>query len=85
VHKGALKKIGNVAESPLTEDEWDDMQYTFRNAVQAIESWKAHQLRSLQQDKARTTALESLDESSVLITQDWAAEVATTKIPGDSS
>ena len=86
MHKGALKKIGNaVAESPLTEDEWDDIQYTFRNAVQAIESWKAHQLRSLQQDKARTTALKSLDESSVLITQDRAAEVATTKIPGDSS
>ena len=77
--KGALK------ESPLTEDEQDDMQYTFRHAVQAIESWKAHQLRSLQHDKSRTTVLESLDESSVLITQDWAAEVATTKIPGGSS
>ena len=70
---GALKKIGNaVAESPLTEDERDDMQYAFHLAVQAIKSWKAHQLRSLQQDKARSTALESLDESSVLITRDWA-------------
>ena len=68
---GALKQIGNaVAESPLTEDERDDMQYAFHLAVQAIKSWKAHQLRSLQQDKARST--ESLDESSVLITQDWA-------------
>ena len=86
VLKGALKEIGNaVAEFPLTEDERDDIQYTFRHAVQAIESWKAHQLRSLQQDKPRTTVLESLDESSVLITQDWAAEVATTKILGDSS
>ena len=54
------------------EDEQDDMQYTFRLAVQAIESWKAHQIRSLQQDKARTTALESLDDSSALITQYWA-------------
>ena len=71
VLKGALKQIGNaVSESPLTEDEQDDMQYAFRLAVQAIESWKAHQFRSLQQDKARST--ESLDESSVLITQDWA-------------
>ena len=73
VLKGAVKQIGNaVAESPLMEDEQDDMQYAFRLAVQAIESWKAHQLRSLQQDKARSTVLESLDESSVLITQDWA-------------
>ena len=74
--KGALRQIENaVAESSLTEDERDDMHYTFRLAVQAIESWKAHQLRSLQQDKARTTALESLDESSVLITQDWAMKL----------
>ena len=73
VLKGALKQIGNaVSEPPLTEDERDDMQHAFRLAVKAIESWKAHQLRSLQQDKARSTALESLDESSVLITQDWA-------------
>ena len=40
--------------------------------MQAIESWKAHQIRSLQQDKARITVLERLDETSVLITQDWA-------------
>ena len=73
VLKGALKQIGNaVSEPPLTEDERDDMQYAFHLAVQAIESWKAHQLRSLQHDKARSTALESLDESSVLITQGWA-------------
>jgi len=74
VLKAALKEIGNaVAESPLMEDERDDMQYTLCHAVQAIESWKVHQLlQSLQQDKARTTTLKSLDESWVLITQDWA-------------
>ena len=36
VLKGALKQIENAeAESPLTEDEWDDMQllYAFRLAV----------------------------------------------------
>ena len=71
--KGFLRQTENaIAESSLTEDEWDDIQCSFRLAVQAIESWKAHQLRSLQQDKARATALESLDESAVLITQDWA-------------
>ena len=35
-------------------------------------SWKAHQLRSIQQDKARLELLENLDESSVLVTEDWA-------------
>lgn len=34
--------------------------------------WKAHQLRSIQQDKARTSLLENLQTSSVVVTQDWA-------------
>ena len=53
-------------------DKDDDLLYCYQQAVLAIESWKSHLLRSVQQDKARTDILESLDESSVLITQDWA-------------
>lgn len=45
---------------------------TFAEAHQAIEPWKAHQLRSIQQDKARTSILEDLGSASVVITQDWA-------------
>lgn len=44
----------------------------YDQAVKAIDAWKAHQLRSFQQDKARTDVLELLDESTVLITDDWA-------------
>ena len=50
----------------------DDLIYRYQQAVQAIESWKSHLLRSVQQDKARTDVLELLDEKAVLITQDWA-------------
>lgn len=50
----------------------DDLLYCYNQAAQAIESWKSHLLRSVQQDKARTDILQRLDESSVLITQDWA-------------
>ena len=50
----------------------DDLLYRYQQAVQAIESWKSHLLRSVQQDKARTDVLELLDEKAVLITQDWA-------------
>ena len=35
-------------------------------------AWKAHILRSLNQDAARINILESLEESSVLVVQDWA-------------
>ena len=68
-----MKEIGDtVADDPLSDDERDDLGYTFHQAKQAIESWKAHQLRSLRQHKARTELLETLDETTVLITQDWA-------------
>ena len=71
--KTVLKEVGDaVADASLSEDERDDLWYTFQQYKQAIESGKAHQLRSLQQDKARTELLERLDEMMVLVTQDWA-------------
>ena len=60
----------SLKSSELRDEDRDDL--TFQQAYQAIESWKAHQLRSIQQDKARTSLLENLESSSVLITEDWA-------------
>ena len=37
-----------------------------------IMSWKGHIVRSANQDRARTDALEKLDEKTVLIVNDWA-------------
>jgi len=54
-----------------TEDQ-DDLLYIYQQAVQAIDAWKAHLLRSVQQDKARTDVLDNIDNTSVHITQDWA-------------
>ena len=51
--------------------ELDDLRHVANEAAQNILSWKAHQLRSKIQDMARVDALE-LDNSSVMITQDWA-------------
>ena len=56
----------------MTENELDDQKYTYHLALQQILAWKSHQLRSVRQDAARTSVLEGLDDSSVLITQDWA-------------
>lgn len=64
----------SLKSSELRDDDRDDLMYTLQQASQAIESWKAHQLRSIQQDKARTSLLENLETSSVLITQDWATK-----------
>ena len=50
----------------------DDLHHICNQAAQNVLSWKAHQLRSKVQDSARVDVLDQLDESSVMITQDWA-------------
>ena len=50
----------------------DEVTFTMKTATANILAWKAHTLRSINQDAARVDVLESLDESSVLIVQDWA-------------
>ncbi|XP_068721563.1 uncharacterized protein [Montipora capricornis] len=69
-----LKCTLNLVEDSIKSlpEKDDDLLYSYSQAVQAINSWKAHLLRSVQQDKARTDVFNTLDEKSVLITQDWA-------------
>ena len=43
-----------------------------KQAKANIFAWKAHILRSINQDAARIGVLESLDESFVLVVEDWA-------------
>ncbi|CAB4002468.1 Retrovirus-related Pol poly from transposon 412 [Paramuricea clavata] len=62
-----------AAEFPSV-DERDDLHYTVRSAVLAINSWKCHILRSLKQDQARLDVLKLLDEKTVFIVNDWAME-----------
>jgi len=63
-----------VSESAkhLTVDQHDDMRYIVQQSVLAINSWKSHQLRSVQQDKARVDIIDNLKVDEVFITQDWA-------------
>ena len=48
----------------------------FQEAVTAIESWKVHQLRVVNQDKARSDVTDCLSETNVLLIQDWAMNFA---------
>ena len=43
--KAALTEIRDaISEAQLSQDERDDLSYTFTQSVQAIESWKAHKI-----------------------------------------
>ena len=64
---------GLVAQSQnMASNVKEDLVFRVRNAKTAILAWKSHLLRSVNQDGARVQLLEAIDESSVLIFQDWA-------------
>ena len=50
----------------------EDALHRFQEATRAIQLWKSHQLRLVNQDNAHTDVIECLDDSKVLLVQDWA-------------
>lgn len=56
----------------LSSGEREELLFRVKQGKAAIWSWKSHLLRSVNQDSARVEMLEKLDESSVLLVQDWA-------------
>ena len=64
--KDVLSNIEDyLAQVEVVQNELDSIQFTCSHAIQDITSWKAHQLRSVRQDKARTDVLLDLDETFV--------------------
>ncbi|XP_078365981.1 uncharacterized protein LOC144650200 [Oculina patagonica] len=54
------------------EDDRDEGLFLCQNAKLAIQSWKCHLMRTVRQDQARLDVLALLDESTVLVVNDWA-------------
>ena len=52
--------------------EKDEMTYVVEQAVIKIDAWKAHLIRSSNQDLARLDILQNLGPKSALLTLDWA-------------
>ena len=70
--KSTLSEVKSLVNTTVIAEDKDDLLYCYEQAAQAINAWKSHILRSVQQDKARTDILELLDNTTALITQDWA-------------
>ena len=66
-----IEKLLSGASYPKDDDR-DEALYLFQTAERAIHTWKCHQLRTVQQDKARLDVIDLLDENTVLIVNDWA-------------
>lgn len=69
----AVIKLGEsrACDSSLL-DLKEELLFIVEKSKQDITSWKAHLLRSVNQDEARVDIVDKLDETSVLLVQDWA-------------
>ena len=65
----ALEKM---SDSNVSCDVIEELVFIEGQAKQNILAWKAHLLRCANQDEARLEVIDALDESSVLLVQDWA-------------
>ncbi|KAL9954429.1 hypothetical protein ACROYT_G041966 [Oculina patagonica] len=70
----ALQEVGEAVENTKfhNEDERDEILFLYEAATRSVKAWKAHLLRSVQQDKSRIDILELLNDNTVLIVNDWA-------------
>ena len=59
--------------SLCNDEDKEDMLHTIEQAKNNIMTWKAHQLRSVHQDQAKTSVLSKIkSKSDVFLVQDWA-------------
>ena len=65
-------KNESQSTSFYSKEHQEDIVYDFLQAKKYIFDWKAHILRSENQDLAKQDVLRSLDATSALITMDWA-------------
>ena len=70
-----LSNIMNMINCPnvtLTDQQQSQVAFDLTHAVEAIHDWKAHLLRSINQEQAKQDVLSALTDDSVLIIMDWA-------------
>ena len=56
----------------LTDEQQSQVTFDVTHAVEAIANWKAHMLRTVDQEQAKEETLGALNNQSVLVIMDWA-------------
>jgi hypothetical protein len=68
-----VKEIELVLEkAEIPHEEKEEMKFVMAQSKKNVEAWKAHILRSINQDEARLDILNAFDDKSVLVVLDWA-------------
>lgn len=58
--------------TPYSSEQREDLLYDFYRAKSDILLWKAHVIRSINQEEAKQDALRSADDTSAILIMDWA-------------
>ena len=66
------EQIRNVNIAFYSKDHQEDILYDFVKAKQSTLDWKAHILRSCNQEKAKQDLLQNLNTSEAIVGMDWA-------------
>lgn len=66
-------------EALAADEVKEELRFVLGKAKQDIVSWKAHLLRSVNQEEARLDMVNALDNTSVLLVQDWAMKFLSRK------
>ena len=70
-----LSNVMSMINSPkltLTDEQRSQATFDVTHAVEAIANWKAHMLRTVNQEQAKEETLGALNDQSVLVIMDWA-------------
>ena len=59
-------------KADMTEEVRGRLRFEYTESVRNIQAWKAHLLRSSNQDEAKQHILQKLDENSCFVIMDWA-------------
>ncbi|CAB3977712.1 Retrovirus-related Pol poly [Paramuricea clavata] len=79
--KNVFEEIENKCNETVQSDTEirEDLLYDINNSKTSIENWKAHILRSENQDRAKQDVLKSVNSNTILILLDWAMKFTQLK------
>ncbi|CAC5400064.1 unnamed protein product [Mytilus coruscus] len=60
------------ADEKVTLENKEAVMYTVEESILAVKKWKAHIIRSRNQEEARSSIVEDMTHTDVVITSDWA-------------
>ena len=68
----SIRNMINCPTVTLTDQQQRQVMFDVTHAIEAINDWKGHLLRSVNQEQAKQAILSALTNDSILIIMDWA-------------